>query len=185
VSAAHTIVFTGHRIDKPGRKEPRFPADKEQIAATEIGAAIDTLAAEHGGNVLGVSGAASGGDILFHEACIARGIPSLVYLALPPDEFAERSVNDAGEEWTRRYYALLEQCPVHVLPEGGDKTTLWVRNTLWILERGLANGGENMTLLALWDGKGGDGAGGTEDMVNRATERGAKVVRIGMRTIFG
>lgn len=180
----HTIVFTGHRIDRPDRKEPRFPAAKEPVAAAEIGAAIDAIAAEHRGDVLGVSGAASGGDILFHEACLARGIPSLVYLALPPDEFAKRSVNDGGEEWTRRYYALLEQRPPHVLPEGGDESTLFARNNLWILERGLANGGEHMTLLALWDGKGGDGPGGTEDMVKRAGERGAKVVRVGVGTIF-
>ena len=32
-----------------------------------------------------------------------------------------------------------------------------------------------MTLIALWDGKGGDGDGGTEHMVKVAKEKGAKV----------
>ena len=27
------FLFSGHRIDAPGRPEPRFPADKEKIAA--------------------------------------------------------------------------------------------------------------------------------------------------------
>jgi len=41
-----------------------------------------------------------------------------------------------------------------------------------------------MTLFALWDGKAGDGPGGTQDMVNQANDRGARVVRIGEKTIF-
>ena len=34
------------------------------------------------------------------------------------------------------------------------------------------------TLIALWDGNGGDGPGGTEAMVQAATERGFEVVRL-------
>ena len=43
-----------------------------------------------------------------------------------------------------------------------------------MLNDALEGGGENMTLVALWDGKGGDGEGGTEHMVRVAKEEGAK-----------
>ncbi len=118
---------------------------------------------------------------------MARDIPNLVYLALPAEEFAKASVLDAGGDWGDRYYALLKKRPPHILAETEKDSdlTVWQRNNLWILHRGLVNGGANMTLLALWDGKAGDGAGGTEDMVNQARDRGARVVRIGEKTIFG
>ena len=35
-----------------------------------------------------------------------------------------------------------------------------------------------MTLPVLWDGKGGDGPGGTQDMLALAGSRGVRVVRI-------
>ena len=35
-----------------------------------------------------------------------------------------------------------------------------------------------MTLIAVWDGKGGDGPGGTEHMIHTAREKGADVVII-------
>jgi len=40
------------------------------------------------------------------------------------------------------------------------------------------NGGINMTLIALWDGKGGDGPGGTGHMVKEAKSKGAQVIEI-------
>ena len=50
-----------------------------------------------------------------------------------------------------------------------------------MLNSALKNGGENMTLLALWDGKTGDGGGGTEHMINVAREQKAsvKIIEIG------
>lgn len=183
----HAVLFTGHRIDAPDRKTPRFPASKVDAVRQEIEQEIDKIVAEHGTNVIGISGAASGGDILFHEALIARGIPSVVYLALPKEKFAAESVQDAGPDWMRRYDALLEQRPARILQSSEDlpdwladlkNYSVWSRNNLWILTRGLVYGGANMTLLALWDGKPGDGPGGTEDMVAQATERGARVVRL-------
>jgi hypothetical protein len=41
----------------------------------------------------------------------------------------------------------------------------WSRANLWMLYNALANDSLNMTLIALWDGKGGDGEGGTAHMV--------------------
>ena len=39
-------------------------------------------------------------------------------------------------------------------------------------------GGLQMSMIALWDGKGGDGEGGTEHMVQQAQEGGGKTIMI-------
>ncbi|HEX2123828.1 MAG TPA: tetratricopeptide repeat-containing protein, partial [Thermoanaerobaculia bacterium] len=192
----HTLVFTGHRVDAPGRKKPRFPASAVETAKAEIEAVIDAEVGKYGAsNVIGIAGAASGGDILFHEALMRRNIESLVYLALPPEDFVRESVKDAGPDWVARFYDLIKARPPRVLQKTADAPEwlparkddefyIWNRNNLWILSRGLANGGANMTLLALWNGEAGDGPGGTEDMVRQADTRGARIVRIGQGTIF-
>lgn len=140
----------------------------------ELEREIDSIIAERGHNLLGIAGGASGGDILFHEALVRRGIPTLVLLALPPEKFATVSVDP---DWEQRYHALLDQCPYEVLQEEEDDT-LWVRNNRWILERGLEHGVGNMTLLALWNRKPGDSIGGTDDMVLQALRRGVRVIEL-------
>jgi hypothetical protein len=49
----------------------------------------------------------------------------------------------------------------------------------------MARGSRYVTLIALWDGEAGDGAGGTQDMVNRADESGAKTIILPTKQIFG
>jgi hypothetical protein len=39
-------------------------------------------------------------------------------------------------------------------------------------------------LIALWNGEAGDGAGGTQDMVNKAKESAAKTIILSMKKIF-
>jgi hypothetical protein len=41
----------------------------------------------------------------------------------------------------------------------------------------------NLTLIALWNGEAGDGPGGTEDMVKRATDRGATFIHLDAREL--
>jgi hypothetical protein len=191
--AAHVLLFTGHRVDDPGRKVRRFPADKVGVARQEIGAAIDATVARHGKDIAGISGAASGGDILFHQECHARGVATTVFLAMPEAEYAASSVSSAGPEWTRQYYDLLAKTPKRVLQPSADLPapaagrhdyTVWERNNLWMLHAALAHGHGGVTLIALWDGKAGDGPGGTADMIDQVQSRGGEVVRIGLGTVF-
>jgi hypothetical protein len=49
------------------------------------------------------------------------------------------------------------------------------RSNRWMLNNALVYGARKVTLLALWNGEGGDGPGGTQDMVETARARGAKV----------
>lgn len=192
-SPPHVLLFTGHRVDDPGRDTPRFPPDKVDVARQEIRTAIDNAIARHRNGIVGISGAASGGDILFHEECQARGIATTVYLALPEKEYAARSVSSAGPEWTRHYYDLLQKTPVRILQPSQDLPkwlahrtdyTVWQRNNIWMLHNALAHGSRRVTLIALWNGKAGDGPGGTADMVDQILRRGGEVVRIGVGTVF-
>jgi hypothetical protein len=73
--------------------------------------------------VLGIAGAADGGDILFHEVCDELGIESEVCLALPAPEYVHTSVQDL---WTERFHHVLDtHSSVTLEPGPGD---VWLRD---------------------------------------------------------
>lgn len=189
------LLFTGHRIDAPGREKPRFPEGKKDVAKEAIKQAVLKEKYISGGLVYGIAGGASGGDTLFHEVCEELGIPTRLYLAIPRDDYVKESVASAGPEWVERFNQLHNKLDVHVLSDSDElprwlqekpNYSIWQRNNLWMLHNALADaGGENVTLIALWNGEKGDGPGGTEDLVQKAKERGAKVIILNTKEIFG
>jgi hypothetical protein len=194
VEKTHYILFTGHMIDKENRPEPRFPAVKEAVARAAIKEAVKKEVESIKGPVKGIAGGACGGDILFQEVCEELGIETELYLALPREKFIRESVQFAGPQWVKRFNHLLEKLPEQILADTADLPkwlqkkpgySIWVRNNLWMLESALVNGGAYMTLIALWDGKGGDGAVGTEHMVQEAEQKGATIMRIDTKELFG
>jgi hypothetical protein len=72
-----------------------------------------------------------------------------------------------------------------VLPQSNENNTnnVWERANVWMLESALKNGGENMSLIALWDGKPGDSGGGTEHMIKVAKKHGAKTKIIDIKKL--
>jgi hypothetical protein len=189
------LLFTGHMIDKPGRAEPRFPADKEDVARQAIKDAIEKERAI-APIAYGIAGGASGGDILFHDVCAELGIPTRLYLALPREEYIVASVQSAGPQWVESFNQLLNMHPetrilseTKDLPswlvERGDDYNIWQRNSLWLLYNALAEQDQSVTLIALWNGKTGDGPGGTADLVGQAGQRGSKVVILDTTQLFG
>lgn len=188
------VLFTGHMIDAPDRERPRFPPAQE---ATARGAIREALAAElamPGGVARCIAGGASGGDLLFHEVCAELGIPSELYLALPPPALITASVAPAGSGWVERFRTAMDHSPSQVLAPGPELPgwlqgkpgyDIWQRSNLWMLHHALASGRDKVTLIALWDGKKGDGPGGTEHMVEKAKARGAKVVILDTEQLFG
>jgi hypothetical protein len=178
----HALLFTGHMIDIPGRKEPRFPAWAEERAFEAILKAIETMPWVQPGPTIGLAGAASGGDLLFHEACAVLGIPTRILLALPIDEFLAASVAPAGPDWVRRFHSLVDQRgPENLCMMGtqnglleGKTENVWQRANLWMIEDALELAPER-SLLALWDGKPGDGPGGTGHLVRIAPQFGVRV----------
>jgi hypothetical protein len=192
----HVILFTGHRIDAPGRKDARFPAEKEAVARERIKQKlVERLDQIKGSAPIGLSGAASGGDILFLEICKELEIPTELYLALPPDAFCEASVEDAGPQWEKRFYDQVAAHPnFRTLAESDQlpewlrmkpNYDLWKRNNLWMLHNAIAIADRNITLVALWNGQGGDGPGGTEDMVRQVERLQARTIIIDTRKEFG
>ena len=192
VSKRHYLLFTGHMIDKQDRKEERFPAKLEQSARKAIKEQVELEKAKYGDQLKGIAGGACGGDILFHEMCAELGVETELYLALPREQFIVKSVEFAGNNWVDRFDDLFKKLPKKYLAntkelpkwlQHKNSYTIWERNNLWMLNSSLVCSGINMTMIALWDGKGGDGAGGTEHMVKQAKSRGAKTIVIDINTL--
>lgn len=184
------LLFSGHRVDAPDRKEPRFPADKEPIAAKAIAEALDQLGA--GKDDLAFSQAAAGGDLLFIEACERRGVRVQVFLPFAEPDFIERSVVTSanGDQWRNRYYAAKEKLtePIRVMPDELGPTPKdfdpYERCNLWLLYSALACGVDKVRFITLWNGGGGDGPGGTAHMYKAVKSRTGRVTWLDTRKLW-
>jgi hypothetical protein len=186
------LLFTGHRLDAEDRvakgRAPRFPAAAEGEARRMIAEAVTLECAAAEGEVVGLAGVASGGDILFHEVCAEAGIKTQLYIVGSRDAYVQASVLDGGPEWVERFNALWDTLPSRVLGNSQGSLELprwlqpasdynvWERSNRWMLNNALVYGAKYVTLIALWNGQEGDAPGGTKDMVETARERGAKTV---------
>jgi hypothetical protein len=177
-------------VDAPGRARPRFPADKVPIAARAIDQVLDRLGA--GAADLALTQGAAGGDLLFAEACVKRGVPVQLLLPLPEDEFIRQSILPSadGESWRRRYLALkalLADAPRVLADEAGTPLStmnVFERCNLWLLSSALAHAQAKLHLLCLWDGGGGDGPGGTAHMVAEVERSGGQVTWLDTRQLW-
>ncbi len=190
----HYLLFTGHMIDAPDRAQERFPAGAAPAVRAAIEAKLrEVMEESFGKELIGIAGGACGGDIIFHEVCASLGIKTELYLALPREAFINESVAFAGDDWVERFDRLYTTLPYRILshqkalPAWLEKRrpydSLWPRANLWMLYNALANDALNMTLVALWDGKGGDGEGGTAHMVKLARESGGTTERIDLTAL--
>ncbi len=189
------FLFSGHMIDGPDRADPRFPADKEPIAAACLGDLLDGLGA--GPNDLAFAQGAAGGDILFGEACLARGVPFQMLLPLEEPDFIEASVLPSanGEAWRQRYLALRDQLTLapRIMPDelgplprdrDGHEMDAFERCNLWLLYSALTQGLSRVRFICLWNGEGGDGAGGTAHMVREVKRRTGQVSWLDTRQLW-
>jgi hypothetical protein len=178
-AARQVFLFSGHMIDAPDRKEPRFPPDKEPIAAKAIADKLDTLGA--GAQDLALCAGACGGDLLFAEACLARGLK--LELRIPFDEptFIRNSVAFAPGNWTDRFYQVKGNPNTKLLvmpdelgpsPKEGNP---YARDNLWQLHSALSWGPDKVRFICLWNRKGGDGPGGTQHMYETVQKYSGRV----------
>jgi hypothetical protein len=181
------FLFSGHMIDAPMRPTPRFPPDKEPMAAQKIAEALDRLNA--GAGDLALTQGACGGDLLFTEACQQRGV--IVQWLQPFDEpeFVQRSVVCHDETWRTRYLATKAKLRTEIrsapqelgpLPAGVDP---YERCNLWLFETALSYGLDKVQFVCLWNGGGGDGPGGTSHMYQEVKRRTGQVTWIDTRTL--
>jgi hypothetical protein len=177
------LVFSGHRVDAPGRATERFTPRLEAAAAARIADALDAL--EAGPLDAGLTQGAAGGDLLFTEACLARGVPVQLMLPLPEPEFIAASVLPCadGARWRERYFAAqaaLPWPPCTMPPVSGDPFEACNR---WLLDTALACGAAELHLVCLWNGEPGDGPGGTAHMVDEIRRASGRIAWIDTRTL--
>ena len=174
------VVFSGHMMDAPDRRTPRFPPSKERKIKNLIEKQLDAMKAG-----IGFSSAASGSDILFLEAMLARGGTIHLVLPWPAEEFVRTSVAIAGNKWVERFHKVLDKAAsIRVLGElympgsatGFEYCNLAMCGLARIFARSLDL---EITPLAVWDGFAG-APGGTGSFVRywRSHRVPVKVVRI-------
>ena len=177
---SQVLLFSGHMIDAPERSQPRFPADMESEARQKIEQVLNKLQVDSS-NLAIVPGIACGGDILFIEACLEQQMKVIAYLPFAPAEFVAQSVGFAGDGWVERFEQIKNHplVQIHLQPDeiGAVPTgeNPFERNNCWTLHSSLKYGIDKLRLVVLWDGKGGDGQGGTFDMVKRVSQLGGIV----------
>lgn len=182
------FLFSGHMIDAPGRPDPRFPADKEDIAAAAIAAKLDELGA--GPDDIALCSGACGGDLLFAEACLARNVRVEILLPFQIPEFLAHSVTFAGEQWRDRFFAVKNN-PLTTLFVAPDETghcsadeNPYVRTNLRLLATALAWGEKKVHFICLWNRRGGDGPGGTEHLHDEVNKRTGQVHVLDTNKLF-
>ncbi len=182
------LLFSGHMVDAPDRPTPRFPLDKVPVAEAEIAKALDQLGAGPGD--LALTQGASGGDLLFAEACQARGVELQLMQPFPEPDFIERSVAPAAGDWRSRYYAvkakLEPERPPRCMPKelGESDRDPYERCNLWLLYTALADGPEKVRFVCLWNGQRGDGPGGSEHMIQEVKKGTGQVVWLDTRKLW-
>jgi hypothetical protein len=182
------FLFSGHRIDEPGRLERRFPPEKEKIAATAISAKLDELRA--GKDDMGLCGGACGGDLLFAEACLQHGLRLEVRIPFDEPYFINHSVAYAGDIWRERYYKTKNHpnTRFYVMPKELNAppkgTNSYTRNNMWQLFTALSWTSEKVHFISLWNGKEGIGPGGTKHMRDEVLKHFGQVHIIDTNQLF-
>lgn len=182
-SSRRVILGSGHRIDNPGRKPPRFPQEKETAVRDAMERQLNTWGV--GAGDLAISGGANGADILLSEICRDRGGWILLLLPFPVERFIQESVEMPGTRWSERFRELADdpRCEVRIqekhlgpLPPGKDP---FERNNEWLLQTGIeeAKPGKPRVLL-VWNGEAGDGTGGTAHFHDAAAKLGLSIAVI-------
>ena len=184
------FLFSGHMLDAPNRPEPRFPADKEGVAAQKIAKALEQLGA--GPEDLALTQGACGGDILFTERCQDLGVNVHWLQPFREPEFIQKSVTRGGEVWRNRYLAAKSHLPVPPQaapefigepPQNVNGGYPYERCNLWLLYTALSYGVDKVRFICLWNGSGGDGPGGTAHMYNEVKRRTGQVTWIDTRNL--
>lgn len=150
------FLFTGHKIG--AKKNSRFVPEKEDEMRKRLVAVFDKY--QGSDNDVGITaGAAAGGDIIFIEACLERGMKIDIHLPFKEPEYIKEEVSPAGDHWVERYYNIrnhervtirIQHDHVGDVKEGDDP---YERNNRWAISSSLILGVDRLRLIALWDGR--------------------------------
>ena len=176
----NVVVFSGHLIDRPERSEPRFPSSWEDAVGEKIRSTLARLDGR-----IGFASAAAGADILFLEAILEIGGEIHVVLPFDRERFLKSSVAFLpGSDWASRFHRILDRAgEVTVLPAGfcsEDEAAYEFTNVLLLEKAGVCakNLETELKPLAVWDGRPGDGPGGTAGAISLWRRAGLEVETI-------
>ncbi len=163
------VVVSGHMVDAPDRRRPRFPPDQVARVTSEIRQALERWGVGPATTV--VTGGARGADIIAAEQALELGARLHLCLALEADEFERRSVALPGTDWSARFRAVLARATAEVvisatgspMPSG----LVFERANRRILELGRSLAAGAPQALIVWNGQASGERGGTQDFVAR------------------
>ena len=97
------VVFSGHMLDAPDRRDARFPAALAPHVRRALSQELQGMPIGHG-----YASAACGSDILFHEVLAEMGVGRTVVLPCASSRFERESVyTQGGSRWRKRFRQVL------------------------------------------------------------------------------
>jgi class 3 adenylate cyclase/tetratricopeptide (TPR) repeat protein len=180
------VVFTGHLLDRPDRRTPRFPPQLESAVRDAIRTRLKKVGAG-----FGFASAACGSDILFLETLIESGGEAHVVLPYDKKQFMKDSVTILpGTNWGARFEQVLKGANEIITASGqrlGDGSMSFEYTNL--LLQGLAHMKARqletqLVPLAVWDQKRIDKRGGTANVVEHWQNLGLNVEMIDLVSIL-
>jgi len=161
LSGPPVVHYCGHLISAPAQDGP-FPAQAEEHVAREIAAEIDRRPPRYAYGAL-----ASGADILWAEALLARGGELHVVLPFAQDEFIVSSVAPSGPRWVERFHRCIASAAAvsyATVDAFLDDDVLYRYGTELAMGLALLRAGyldAEARQLAVWDGEPARGEAGT------------------------
>jgi class 3 adenylate cyclase len=178
------VVYTGHMIDAPGRAVPRFPAEREGAVRDQVRAFLEQIQP-----VAAYGSAACGADILCLECVQELGGELHIVLPFPAEQFRQVSVDLwPGSDWGSRFERLLASTEKvftisEHMPPSGTSTFEYANVIMTGLARLRADVLQTSVHgLAVWDGQGAGGAGGTGTVVDMWRRYGVPLEHIDLGT---
>lgn len=170
-------VFAGHLVDRPDRPVARFPptlvpamarALQERVRRAEIG--------------IGYASAGCGGDLLFLETLAEREAETHIVLPYNQRQFIEDSVDlEPGGDWVARFHAAVARA-AEVVTASEQRMLSGAMSYAYgfLLLDGMAavradELDADLVCFALWDGREGDGPGGTAASVAHWRQAGRQI----------
>ena len=126
---------------------------------------------------------------MFAEACLKLGLHLQIRIPFEEPTFLKNSVTFAGENWGDRYFAVKNNklTTLFVMPDELGPTpgniNPYEQVNLWQLYTALSMGPEKVRFICLWDGKGGDGPGGTKHLYEEVLKLSGKAYVIDTNTL--
>lgn len=140
--------------------------EREGIDWTWVRARIEDELVDDGRSLCGLSALAKGADQVFAEVVLAKGGD---LTAIVPMRDYERCFEDAAA--LVGYRRLLAEAEVVQMPPASDDEAAF-------LAAGIRVADDCEVLVAVWDGEGARGSGGTADVVAHALQIGRSVVHL-------